>query len=320
MCARKIAHAVAQGLCRAALAGAAAAPSPMVAVAATAAPPSRRRRRRVRVRGAGRGVMVVVMVFLCCVGPSGPVGHRVGRDTAVTCRGTIAAHARRVVHAAATARYGPRRGGAVRRQLRRRRGRRRAQRAGLRRLPRRGRALGARARARRRRSAAPSARSGSSPATAPSCRRTRTWSACCPQLIVDELGLDVTLRRRQHLVVHADGRRRASWSTPAIRPPPRPRSAPTPTPWDELYAPHGGASPSGCSRRSPSRCSAATRFRRLVGDDDAWADLFERPIGELARAAVRRRHGARHRAHRRPDRHVHRAPTTCSPTAASCTT
>ena len=44
-----------------------------------------------------------------------------------------------------------------------------------------------------------------------------------------------------------------------------------------------------CSGPSPSRCAAATQLRALIGDDDAWEALFERPLGGDARARVRKR-------------------------------
>ena len=128
-------------------------------------------------------------------------------------------------------------------------------------------------------SAARPARRGSSPPTAPSCRSTPTSSACCPQLIVDELGLDVTLRRRRSssytpvgdggiLVDDADpAATRASLGADAAA-------------WDELH----GRTTSLAERVFPTLTEpllGRDAFRRHVGDDDVAGDLFERPIGEL---------------------------------------
>ena len=168
-------------------------------------------------------------------------------------------------------------------------------------------------------SAARCARRGCSPAATPRCRSTRTSSACCRALVVEELGLDVTLQRREVssytpvgdggvLVDAADpaatrrvARRRRRRLGRAVR--------------DDR-----AVSPSGSSRRSPSRCATATRCAATSVTTRRGRALVERPIGELIERRLRRRHGPRHRADRRPDRHVRRRPRPRSPTAASSTT
>ena len=94
-------------------------------------------------------------------------------------------------------RYRAGRGGAIARGVRRRRHRRRAQRAGLRGLPRRGRAVGRSCSSARRCSAAPPAPERVFPGHDAQLSKYSYLVSLLPQLIVDELGLDVTLQRRQ---------------------------------------------------------------------------------------------------------------------------
>jgi phytoene dehydrogenase-like protein len=92
-----------------------------------------------------------------------------------------------------------------------------------------------------------------------------------PRLIVDELGLDVTLRRR-----------RISSYTPV---PDDPRrgvligDAPADG-WERLYATCGRVAQAVFPSLTEPLLSAAD-LRARVGDDEAWAALTERPIGEL---------------------------------------
>ena len=184
--------------------------------------------------------------------------------------------------------------------------RRRAQRAGLRRLPRRRRPLGPRARAHGRRSAGRPAPSGSSPASRPSCRSTRTSSACCPSRSSTSSGSTCgcsggASRRTRRPATSgilvdagdADGTRRALGADAAA--------------WDELY----GLTATIAERVFPTFTEpllGRDAFRRRVGDDEAWQDLFERPIGEL----LERRFGDDTVRgivlDRRADRHVHPRP------------
>ena len=100
-----------------------------------------------------------------------------------------------------------------------------------------------------------------------------------PQLIVDELGLDLSLRRRVVssytpvgdggiLVDDADpDATRASLGADAGA-------------WDDLHE----LTTSVAERVFPTLTEPlrdADAFRRHVGDDGAWRDLFERPLGEL---------------------------------------
>jgi phytoene dehydrogenase-like protein len=95
-----------------------------------------------------------------------------------------------------------------------------------------------------------------------------------PQLIIDELGLQVTL-----------GRRRISSYTPQPGDPANAilvdEEAPTPGPgWDRLYGTaHTVADAVWPTLTEPLLSRAALRAR--VADDAAWEALFERPVGEL---------------------------------------
>jgi phytoene dehydrogenase-like protein len=94
-----------------------------------------------------------------------------------------------------------------------------------------------------------------------------------PRLIVDELGLDVTLRRR-----------RISSYTPVPGAPERGvliGDAPPPARgWERLYATCRGVARAVFPSLTEPLLSASD-LRARVGDDDAWAALIERPIGEL---------------------------------------
>ena len=98
------------------------------------------------------------------------------------------------------------------------------------------------------------------------------------------------------------------------------RSAPTPTAWEELYAPDDGGRRAGVPDADRAAARRARRSAAGVGDDARVARPVRAADRRAARAPVRRRHRARHRADRRPDRHVHPRPRPRSPTAASCTT
>ncbi|MET0579784.1 MAG: NAD(P)/FAD-dependent oxidoreductase [Ilumatobacteraceae bacterium] len=100
-----------------------------------------------------------------------------------------------------------------------------------------------------------------------------------PQQVIDELGLDVPLRRRSissytpagasGILVDAtdvDGTRRALGADAVA--------------WDELYAMTAAVA----ERVFPTFTEpllSRDAFRSRVGDDEAWKDLFERPIGEM---------------------------------------
>ena len=93
-----------------------------------------------------------------------------------------------------------------------------------------------------------------------------------PRAIVDELGLEVTLRRR-----------RISSYTPLPGDPARGvliGDAPPVEGWERLYATGRRVAETVFpSLTEPLRSAADLRAR--VGDDDAWAALIERPVGEL---------------------------------------
>ena len=93
-----------------------------------------------------------------------------------------------------------------------------------------------------------------------------------PRAIVDELGLEVTLRRR-----------RISSYTPLPGDPARGvliGDAPPVEGWERLYATGRRVAQTVFpSLTEPLRSAADLRAR--VGDDDAWAALIERPVGEL---------------------------------------
>jgi phytoene dehydrogenase-like protein len=93
-----------------------------------------------------------------------------------------------------------------------------------------------------------------------------------PRAIVDELGLEVTLRRR-----------RISSYTPLPGDPARGvliGDAPPVEGWERLYATGRRVAQTVFpSLTEPLRSAADLRAR--VGDDDAWAALVERPVGEL---------------------------------------
>jgi phytoene dehydrogenase-like protein len=93
-----------------------------------------------------------------------------------------------------------------------------------------------------------------------------------PRAIVDELGLDVTLRRR-----------RISSYTPVPDDPTRGvliGDAPPIEGWERLYATARRVAQAVWPSLTEPLLSAAD-LRTQVGDDDAWAALIERPIGEL---------------------------------------
>ena len=110
-----------------------------------------------------------------------------------------------------------------------------------------------------------------------------------PAQIVDELGLDVTLRRREvsSYTPVGDGGVLVDAARSGRRP--AAASAPTPRRWDELYATTGRVAERVFpTLTEPLRDRDA--MRRHVGDDEAWRDLFERPIGELVERVLARRH------------------------------
>jgi phytoene dehydrogenase-like protein len=98
-----------------------------------------------------------------------------------------------------------------------------------------------------------------------------------PRAIVDELGLEVTLRRR-----------RISSYTPLPGDPARGvliGDAPPVEGWERLYATGRRVAQTVFpSLTEPLRSAADLRAR--VGDDDAWAALIERPVGELIEACL----------------------------------
>ena len=98
-----------------------------------------------------------------------------------------------------------------------------------------------------------------------------------PRAIVDELGLEVTLRRR-----------RISSYTPLPGDPARGvliGDAPPVEGWERLYATGRRVAQTVFpSLTEPLRSAADLRAR--VGDDDAWAALIERPVGELIDACL----------------------------------
>jgi len=98
-----------------------------------------------------------------------------------------------------------------------------------------------------------------------------------PRAIVDELGLEVTLRRR-----------RISSYTPLPGDPARGvliGDAPPVEGWERLYATGRRVAETVFpSLTEPLRSAADLRAR--VGDDDAWAALIERPVGELIEACL----------------------------------
>ena len=51
---------------------------------------------------------------------------------------------------------------------------------------------------------------------------------------------------------------------------------------------------------------SAAQMEELAGDDELWAALTRRPLGDAAARDLRRRHRARDRGHRRPHRHLRR--------------
>jgi phytoene dehydrogenase-like protein len=93
-----------------------------------------------------------------------------------------------------------------------------------------------------------------------------------PRAIVDELGVEVTLRRR-----------RISSYTPLPDDPTRGvliADAPPIEGWERLYATGRRVAQAVWPSLTEPLLSAAG-LRTRVGDDDAWAALIERPIGEL---------------------------------------
>ena len=127
-----------------------------------------------------------------------------------------------------------------------------------------------------------------------------------PQLVVDELGLDVTLQRREvsSYTPRGDGGVLVDAADPVATAASLGADADA---WDELYAMTARVAERVFpTLTEPLRDRDA--LRRHVGDDAAWTALVERPIGELIERPASRRHGARHRADRRPHRHVRRRP------------
>jgi phytoene dehydrogenase-like protein len=93
-----------------------------------------------------------------------------------------------------------------------------------------------------------------------------------PRLIIEELGLDVTLRRR-----------RISSYTPVPGEPERGvliGDPPAIEGWERLYGTCGRVAQAVFPSLTEPLLSAAD-LRARVGDDEAWAALIERPIGEL---------------------------------------
>ena len=100
-----------------------------------------------------------------------------------------------------------------------------------------------------------------------------------PALIIDELGLDVTLERREvaSYTPRGDGGVLVDAADPAATAASLGVDADA---WDELYAMTGRVAERVFpTLTEPLRDRAA--LRRHVGDDAAWTALVERPIGEL---------------------------------------
>jgi phytoene dehydrogenase-like protein len=100
-----------------------------------------------------------------------------------------------------------------------------------------------------------------------------------PAQVVEELGLDVTLRRRpvSSYTPVGDGGVLVDAADPEAT---RRRLGADADAWDELDATTAGvAARVFPTLTEPLRDREA--MRRHVGDDRAWSDLFERPIGEL---------------------------------------
>jgi phytoene dehydrogenase-like protein len=100
-----------------------------------------------------------------------------------------------------------------------------------------------------------------------------------PPLIVDELGLDIALRRREvsSYTPVGDGGVLVDAAAPAVT---RRSLDADADGWDELYAMTARvAARVFPTLTEPLRDRDA--MRRHVGDDTAWQDLVERPIGEL---------------------------------------
>jgi len=99
-----------------------------------------------------------------------------------------------------------------------------------------------------------------------------------PQLIIDELGLDVALRRRRYasFTPTEHGGILLDNEDPAAS---RAQLGADADAWDEF----GAITATVAERVFPSLTEPlvdAETLRRRVGDDTAWRDLFERPIGE----------------------------------------
>ena len=165
--------------------------------------------------------------------------------------------------------------------------------AGRRRLPRPRRALRPGAGAARRTPAARPSPPGPSPAWTPGSRATRTWSACCRDKIVEDLGLAFAVRKRPSPRTRPTVRdgAAASWSAAATAPhrrvlPPadRVRRASSP-PGSDFYGMTRPGRRAGLPH--PHRAAAHPRAScaRIVDDDAAWRVLFEEPIGETSRTA-----------------------------------
>ncbi len=100
-----------------------------------------------------------------------------------------------------------------------------------------------------------------------------------PQQVVDELGLDVTLRRRDISSYTPTGDGGILVDGTDVDATRRALGADA-TAWDELY----GLTATIAERTFPTLTEpllGRNAFRRRVADDAAWRDLFERPIGEL---------------------------------------
>ncbi len=127
-----------------------------------------------------------------------------------------------------------------------------------------------------------------------------------PAAIVDELGIDIELRRRRisSYTPVGDGGLLIDEGDPAAT---AARLGADADGWFDLYA-----TTAAVARRvfptllEPLRDHDAMRAH--VADDAAWSALFERPLGELIESRLAGDTATRCGAHRRPDRHVQSGP------------